>query len=153
MPDLFQTRAPRATDIPTLAAIADATLFPGSLLRDMMAPALAGEGDDLWRVVTRDDTPVGFAFAQPEAMTDRTWNLRAIATHPDLHGAGAGTALIRAVEAALHEARLLVIDTTQLPDQERARRFYVARGWRQVGTIPDFFGAGEDKVTFVKALI
>ena len=86
-------------------------------------------------------------------MTDRTWNLRAIATHPDLHGAGAGTALVRAVETALEEARLLVIDTTQLPDQDRARRFYVARGWRQVGTIPDFFGAGEDKVTFVKALI
>ncbi|WP_299370991.1 GNAT family N-acetyltransferase [uncultured Tateyamaria sp.] len=152
MPDPYVTRAPRAEDIPTLAAIADATLFPGEMLADMIAPALAGQGDDLWRVVTRDDTPVGFAFVQPEAMTDRTWNLRAIATDPDFHGGGAGTALLAAVEAALAGARLLVIDTTQLPDQARARRFYAARGCGHVATIPDFFGPGEDKVTFVKAL-
>lgn len=152
MPDLYQTRAPRETDIPNLAAIADATLFPGDMLADMIAPALAGQGDDLWRVVTRDDHAVGFAFAQPEALTDRTWNLRAIATHPNLHGAGAGTVLIGAVEAALTDARLLVIDTTQLPDQDRARQFYAARGCQHVATIPDFFGPGEDKVTFVKSL-
>ncbi len=153
MPDLFHTRAPRATDIPALSAIADATLFPGAMLPDMIAPAMQGEGEDLWRVALQGDVPVGFAFAQPEAMTDRTWNLRAIAVRPDLHGGGAGTALLAAVEAALTDARLLVIDTTQTEDQARARRFYAARGYREVATIPGFFGEGEDKVTFVKALI
>lgn len=150
MPDPFEVRAPRGTDIPALAAIADATLFPGDLLHDMIAPALSGEGEDLWRVVLRDDVPVGFALAQPEAMTDRTWNLRAIAVAPDLHGAGAGTALLAAVEVALQDARLIVIDTTQTDDQARARRFYAGRGYDHVATIPEFFGPGEDKVTFVK---
>ncbi|WP_415921772.1 GNAT family N-acetyltransferase [Tateyamaria sp. SN6-1] len=152
MPIPFDTRAPRATDIAALAAIADATLFPGEMMEGMIAPALDGTGDDIWQVVCRDDVPVGFAFAQAEAMTDRTWNLRAIAVAPDLHGSGAGTALLAAMEAALATARLLVIDTTQLPDQDRARRFYAARGYQQIAVIPDFFGAGEDKVTFVKTL-
>lgn len=152
MPIPFDTRAPRATDIAALAAIADATLFPGEMMEGMIAPALDGTGDDIWQVVCRDDVPVGFAFAQAEAMTDRTWNLRAIAVAPDLHGSGAGTALLAAMEAALAAARLLVIDTTQLPDQDRARRFYAARGYQQIAVIPDFFGAGEDKVTFVKTL-
>lgn len=152
MPDLCQTRAPRATDIPFLAAIAEATLFPGDMLEGMITPALTGDSDDLWRVVTREDDPVGFAFAQLEAMTDQTWNIRAIAVAPDLHGQGAGTALIAAMEAGLSEARLIVIDTTQSPDQARARRFYAARGYAHVATIPAFFGAGEDKVTFVKML-
>ncbi len=152
MPDQFETRGLRATDIAELAAIADETLFPGALLADMAAPALAGRSQDLWRVVVSQDRPVGFAMAQPEAMTDNTWNLRAIAVAPDRHGKGAGTALIAAMERALEGARLVVIDTTQLPDQARARRFYAARGYRHVATIPDFFGAGEDKVTFVKSL-
>ena len=85
-------------------------------------------------------------------MTARTWNLRAIAVRPDLHGAGAGTALLAAMEAALAEARLIVMDTTQLPDQARARRFYVARGYAEVAVIPGVFGEGEDKVTFVKVM-
>lgn len=152
MPDLYQTRLARDTDIPFLAPIAEATLFPGDMLPDMMAPALGGEAEDIWLVVEQDGVPVGFAFVQPEAMTDRTWNLRAIATEPALHGKGAGTALIGAVEACLSEARLLVIDTTQTSDQDRARRFYAARGYDHVATIPAFFGSGEDKVTFVKTL-
>ncbi len=152
MPDLYQTRPARDTDIPFLAPIAEATLFPGDMLPDMMAPGLNGNTEDIWRVVLQGDTPVGFAFVQPEAMTDRTWNLRAIATRPDLHGAGAGTALIQSVEAALGTARLLVIDTTQTPDQDRARRFYAARGYDHVATIPGFFGPDEDKVTFTKTL-
>ena len=152
MPDLYQTRPARDTDIPFLAPIAEATLFPGDMLPDMMAPALSGESEDMWLVVEQDGAPVGFAFVQPEALTDRTWNLRAIATQPALHGQGAGTALIGAVEAALTEARMLVIDTTQAPDQERARRFYAARGYDHVATIPGFFGPEEDKVTFTKLL-
>ena len=152
MPIPFSTRAARATDISVLAAIAEATLFPGEMLADMMAPALAGAPDDLWRVVTQGDDPVGFAFAQAEAMTDRTWNLWAICTASNLHGQGAGTALLAAVEAALTEARLIVIDTTQTAEQARARQFYAARGYAQVAVIPDFFAPGEDKVTFVKVV-
>lgn len=152
MPDLYQTRPARPADIPFLAPIAEATLFPGDMLPDMMAPALGGESEDMWLVVEQGGTPVGFAFVQPEALTDRTWNLRAIATRPDLHGRGAGTALIAAVETALAAGRMLVIDTTQTADQDRARRFYAARGYAHVATIPAFFGPNEDKVTFTKQL-
>lgn len=151
MPDQYETRDVRESDIPVLAAIADETLFPGEMLGRMIAPALAGESADVWRVALHDCKPVGFAMAQLEPMTDRTWNLRAIAVQPELQGGGAGTALLVAMEAAM-PARLIVIDTTQLPDQDRARRFYAARGYAHASTIPDFFGEGEDKVSFVKSV-
>ncbi|WP_159089134.1 GNAT family N-acetyltransferase [Tateyamaria sp. Alg231-49] len=149
MPDQYETRDLRESDIPALSTIADDTLFPGETLGEMVAPALAGESEDVWRVVSRGGALVGFAMAQPEPMTDCTWNLRAIAVSPELHGGGAGSVLLSAMEAAM-SARLIVIDTTQLPEQDRARQFYTARGYTHVSTIPEFFGAGEDKVTFVK---
>ena len=152
MADVYQTRAPRASDVPFLAAIAEATLFPREMMAGMIAPVLTGEGADIWRVVEQGGRLRSFAFAQPETMTDATWNLRAIAVTPDLHGAGAGTAFLTAIEAALRDARLIVVDTTQAEGQARARRFYAARGYAHVAAIPDFFVAGEDKVTFVKAL-
>ena len=151
MPDQYETRDVRESDIPALAAIADETLFPGEMFGGMVAPALAGESADVWRVVIHEGKPVGFAMAQLEPMTDRTWNLRAIAVRPELHGSGAGSALLIAMEAAM-PARLIVIDTTQLPEQDRARRFYAARGYAHAYTIPDFFRVGEDKVSYVKSL-
>mmetsp|Transcript_37327 Transcript_37327/g.57297 ORF Transcript_37327/g.57297 Transcript_37327/m.57297 type:complete len:203 (-) Transcript_37327:147-755(-) len=154
MPNLFDTRPARDSDIPSMAKIADQTLFPGDMLADMMAPFLGGTDTEQWHVVVtqQEDSVIGFAYVQAERLTDRTWNLRAIATDPTVHGRGAGTALISAVERALHGARLLVIDTTQTEDQARARRFYAARGYEQVAVIPAFFGEGEDKVTFTKLL-
>ncbi|WP_223421432.1 GNAT family N-acetyltransferase [Tateyamaria pelophila] len=152
MPNLYKTRAARASDIPYLAVIADATLFPGEMLEGMIAPALTEERPDIWRMATQGENVVGFAFAQPEAMTNAAWNLRAIAVSPELYGSGAGTALIGAMESALKDARMIVVDTTQTSDQARARRFYKARGYVLIATIPDFFDVGEDKVTFVKTL-
>lgn len=154
MPPEFSTRTPRVSDMPALAAIADATLFPGEMLASMITPALEGEADDIWRVVLQGERPVGFGFAQAEPMTDGTWNLRAICTAPELHGQGAGSALLASIEDALRDARarLIMIDTTQTEDQARARRFYAARGYTHVATIPDFFAVGEDKVSFIKAV-
>ncbi|MEO0937843.1 MAG: GNAT family N-acetyltransferase [Pseudomonadota bacterium] len=140
-----------AADTVALAAIAGETLFPADMLAPMIAPFLRA-GTALWLTALRDGAPCGFAFAEPEALTDGTWNLRAIAALPS--GQGTGRALLTAVEEALRAkgARIVVIDTTQTDDQAAARRLYASAGYAQVGHIADFFADGEDRMTFAKRL-
>ncbi|MFW1545192.1 GNAT family N-acetyltransferase, partial [Vibrio parahaemolyticus] len=78
----------------------------------MIAPALNGEAPDLWIMAERDGAAAGFAFAEPEKFTDRTWNLRAIGTDPAWRACGVGSTLLAAVEAQLAGigARLLIIE-------------------------------------------
>jgi ribosomal protein S18 acetylase RimI-like enzyme len=45
---------------------------------------------------------------------------------------------------------LLIIETSATPPLEPARRLYLRRGYRECGTIPDFYGEGDDKVIFAK---
>ncbi len=82
---------------------------------EIVEPGLSGASPDLW-LVSADAT--GFAFAAPERLTEGTWNLLALAVRPDRQGAGLGSALIHAVEAALRQrgARLLLIETLGTPD-------------------------------------
>ena len=141
-------------DLAALAAIADATLFPGEYLADMIAPALAGDTDDLWLNAFDGDTPIGFCFAVREAFTEATWNMRALAVDPAHHRHGHGAALVASLEARLRDlvAVTLVIDTASDPSQTAARAFYPANGYKPAGVIPSFWEAGNDKVAFFKDL-
>ena len=144
-------RPARATDIPALGDIAEAAgLFPAAYLPDMIAPALNG-GPDTWLVADLEDAPKGFAFARPEEMTDRVWNILALGVAPDAQGAGLATSLLHATEAQL-DARMIIIETTQLPEQAAARAFYTKEGYAEVARVPDYYGEGEDKIIFQKVM-
>jgi ribosomal protein S18 acetylase RimI-like enzyme len=139
-------------DVAAIAAIAAATdLFPPEMTADMVAPALSG-GPDLWKVAGQPAQ--GFAYAAPERMTDGTWNLLALAVHPDAQGRGIGTALIAAVEATLRAAgaRLLLVETLGTPDFARTRALYAARGFVEEARIRDYYMTGGDKIVFAKGL-
>jgi ribosomal protein S18 acetylase RimI-like enzyme len=109
--------------------------------------------DHCW--VTDDDGGVaGVAYYAPERLTDGAWNLYMIAVRPDLQGRGRGAALLRHVEAALaaRGARLLLVDTSGLPEFERTRAFYRKCGYDEEARVREFWKAGDDKVVFRKAL-
>ncbi len=147
----MSVRAAKEVDVPRIGAIAEeAGLFPAEYLPEMIAPALKGEGD-VWRVFESDGELVGFAFARLEEMTDRTWNILAIGVDPAHQGKGHASTLLAQIEADL-DARVIVIETTQLEEQARARAFYAAKGYEQQGHIRDFYGDGEDKLVFRKAM-
>ena len=148
------TRIATREDIAAVANIAAKTLFPADMTEPMMAPFLDGADDVLWCVVEHSGEVAGFAFAQAEPMTDRSWNLKAIAIKPAAHRKGLGVVLLSAIENTLRDrqGRVLVVDTASGPDQLPARAFYAAQGFAQAGIIPDFWEEGEDKVTFCKGL-
>jgi len=153
MDSLLSVRPSGVQDINALSEIADATLFPGEMLPDMIAGYLNQTDEAVWLTALRGGAVVGFVFAEPEAMTDRVWNLKAIATHPDVRRLGVGRSLLTEFETAVQsQARMIVIDTSQLADQVAGRALYAACGYAQVASIPDFWEPGADKVTFSRVL-
>lgn len=114
---------------------------------------LAGESEDLW--FTADDgEPVGVAYCAPEPVTDGTWNLLMLWTRRDRNGQGHGSALVNHVENILNErsVRLLIVETSSLPDFAGARAFYDKCGFTQEARIRNFFAAGDDKIVYTKSL-
>lgn len=152
-------RTPNAADTPGILALAQAT----GMFSDDGVVELKGLLDDFcegrlgkghtW-LVDDDSGPVGVVYYVPERMTEGTWNLLLIAVHPDRQGNGRGSALLSHVEATLasHGERILIVETSGLPDFERTRGFYRQRGYIEEARIRNFYQAGEDKVVFVKAL-
>ncbi|MEO1058918.1 MAG: GNAT family N-acetyltransferase [Actinomycetota bacterium] len=125
----------------------------------MLTGFFDGTLDDHHWIVATDTTGVVIAAAYyaPEPFADRMWNLYFIATAPDQHGTGAGTRLIGHVEDALvtlgdSAARTLIVDTSSVDDYEQARQFYGRRGFDEEARIRDFYGRGDDKVTFWKRI-
>lgn len=128
---------------------------------EMLAGFFDGSlSDHYWIVAdTEDDSAeiAAAAYFAPEPFSDRMWNLYFIATDPAQHGSGAGSTIIDHVEQQLRSAgdslaRTLIVDTSSMDDYEQARDFYRGRGFVQEATIREFYGPGDHKITFWKAL-
>ena len=87
-------------------------------------------------------------------MTSGTVNLLLIAVHPTRQGSGVGTAIMTHVETELARSggRVLLVETSSLPEFARTRQFYARLGYDEEARIREFYSAGEDKVIFRKAL-
>lgn len=148
-------RQSTSSDVGPLAQVAEATdLIPGDLLAGMMRGFLSDEdSQDICLTYESGGKAAGFCYAVPEKLTDGTWNMLAIAVHPDEQGKGAGSALVRQLEATLLGlgARVLIADTSGLPEFAPARAFYRKNGYQEEARIRDFWAAGNDKVIYTKS--
>ena len=129
-------------------------LFPPDLLEGMAGEVFDDAAQSLWMMAGDRGGAVGFAFARPEALTEGTWNLLALAVRPVAQGQGLGAALVRAVEAGLRAqgARLMIIDTAGTAEFAPAQRLYARLGYAEVARLPDFWADAVDKVTFALRL-
>lgn len=113
--------------------------------------------DDRWFVAETEGRLSGAAYVAPEPFSHLVWNLYFIATDPSSHGAGTGTRLLSAVEQHVEglgadRALVLIVETSATEQYTNARRFYRTRGFERESTIRDYYGLGDDKVTYWKAL-
>jgi GNAT superfamily N-acetyltransferase len=142
-------------DLPALKAVIDQTgLFPSALL-DGMLDGYFEERPSANRWLTYDVFgPVALLYAAPERLTEGTWNLLLLAVQPDVQGTGIGTALVNHLEhqLAVDGVRMILVETSGLPDFERTRSFYRRCGYTPEATIRDFYRTGEDKIIFRKVL-
>ncbi|OGT74265.1 MAG: GNAT family N-acetyltransferase [Gammaproteobacteria bacterium RIFCSPLOWO2_02_FULL_57_10] len=113
------------------------------------------EGSDSLWLTADDGEPVGVSYCNPEPVTSGTWNLLMLWTRKDREGQGFGAALVAETERRLRAkgARLLIVETSGLPDFATARAFYAKCGFIHEATIKDFFAAGDSKLVYTKLLL
>lgn len=122
-------------------------------LLDCYLDAGIGSGYHIW-LAELDGRAAGYICYGPTPLTTGTWDVYWIATEPDLKGHGIGTALLNFAEQEIRQAagRMILIETASNPLYLEARRFYLARGYIIVSSIPDFYSPGDNKITFRKLI-
>ena len=115
------------------------------------------EAPEQWWVAEVDGAVAAAAYVAPEPFADRLWNLYFIAVDPDAHGRGLGSRLLAHVEDRLRglgeeQARVLLVETSSTAQYADTRAFYAARGFDEEARIREYYGPGDDKVVFWKAL-
>ncbi|MEM9675337.1 MAG: GNAT family N-acetyltransferase [Cyclobacteriaceae bacterium] len=149
-------RKVKPTDINGLkSVIASSKLFPSSLLEDMIANYFNNpSSEEIW--LTKDDkgAPIAVAYCAPEKMTEGTYNLYLIAVHKNQQGKGIGAKIMTHIEELLRRdgQRVLIVETSSLPEFELTRKFYDKCGYEREAVIRDFYQEGEDKIVFWKKL-
>ena len=147
----------KKSDIDHIRPIVDEALFPGEMLDGLIEPFFRdSDSQDLWFVYEDEPNraPLGVAYCTHERMTNGTWNLLAIAVAKNQRSKGIGQRIMSFLESELRArgARVLIVDTSGLPEYERTRQFYRGLGYIEEARIRDFWDAGDDKVTYYKAL-
>ncbi len=86
--------------------------------------------------------------------TDGSWELLMIAVRRGRQGQGRGAALMREVEDDLRERdqRLLLVETSGVPEFARTRAFYDKCGYTAEARVRDYYAAGDDMVLYQKDL-
>jgi ribosomal protein S18 acetylase RimI-like enzyme len=149
-------RAINKADLEELKNVIETSdLFPPELLEGMMSEYFVNaETQDIWLTKVIDERPIAIAYCAPERLTEGTFNLYLIAVHKDLQGTGIGGQLMRYIESLLRSKgkRVLLVETSGLPEFELTRQFYDKCGYNREAVIRDFYREGEDKIVFWKKL-
>lgn len=97
----------------------------------------------------------GYICYGPTPLTEGTWDIYWMAVAPEKQGQGIGSALMAFAEGKIEEAqgRLVLIETSSVPEYEKTRRFHQHQGYEVICRIPDFYKPGDDKIVFQKRLI
>lgn len=133
-------RPATTADLPHLRAIQRASLTEP--WTELLEPAVAGPQVAL--VVTDGtDEPRGYAVAIPDATEAY---LAEIAVAPDFRGEGRGSRLLAALCDRLAADGVATLRLTVRADDERARSFYDAHGFREEGRLTDHYEGGDGLV-------
>jgi len=105
-------------------------------------------------MVDGQDQPVGYICYGPTPMTEGTFDLYWIVVGPNFQGRGIGSRLIDFLEKALKgmDGRMILAETSSIPEYVDAQRFYLQKGFKEVGRVPDYYYPGNDRITYCKRL-
>ena len=101
-----------------------------------------------------EDLAIGYICYGPTPMTRGTFDLYWIAVDPDFQEQGVGSKLLGFLDerVKVRGGRMILADTSTIPQYEKTQRFYVKNGFQEVARIPDYYHSGNDRITFCKRL-
>jgi ribosomal protein S18 acetylase RimI-like enzyme len=127
-----------------------------SVALELIDLALTEAGAREYRVLCAESEGriVGYVCYGPTPMTDGTWDLYWVVTHPDARGRGVARALVTRMEGELrgYGARLVRVETSKLDGYGAARAFYERLEYPVVARFADFYRLGDDLLVMMKRL-
>jgi len=105
--------------------------------------------------VDDQDHPVGYICYGPTPMTEGTFDLYWIVVDPNYQGQKIGSKLLDFMEGRLRDlkGRMILADTSSIPQYEKTQRFYLSKGFEAVARIPDYYSPGNDRITYCKRIV
>jgi ribosomal protein S18 acetylase RimI-like enzyme len=99
-----------------------------------------------------EDQAIGYVCYGPVPMTQGTFDLYWIVVDPRSQGQGVGSDLLHFLEGVVRErkGRMILIDTSSIPQYEKTQKFYSGHGFQEVARVPDYYHPGNDRITFCK---
>jgi ribosomal protein S18 acetylase RimI-like enzyme len=97
---------------------------------------------------------LAYACWGPVPLTQGTFDLYWIATHPSVRSRGFGRTLMAYVEGQVQKlgGRLLVAETSAKESYRKTIEFYQRLNFEEASRIQDFYDVGDDRLIFVKRL-
>jgi ribosomal protein S18 acetylase RimI-like enzyme len=140
---LIKTRAFTSAEIDVATELIDIVLKDGDQ-EDYQIDCMA---DDQDRVI-------GYICYGSAPMTQGTFDLYWIAVDPDSQEKGVGSKLLSFLEKRVRGegGRMILADTSTIPQYEKTRKFYLKNGFEEVAIIRDYYHPGNDRVTFRRRL-
>jgi ribosomal protein S18 acetylase RimI-like enzyme len=102
--------------------------------------------------VLDEDGVKGFVCIGPASLTQGVYDLYWIVVDAAARGRQYGQRLLRFAEEEVKRrgGRMVLIETSSLPEYDGTRRFYLAAGYPEIARIPNFYKPGDDKVIYAK---
>jgi ribosomal protein S18 acetylase RimI-like enzyme len=146
-------------DRPALAALVSQDgLFTKeeiSVALELIDGAIAEPGGE-YRVLVADcdGRVAGYICYGPTPMTEGTWDLYWIVTHPEVRGRGVARSLVEKMESELRGlgACHVRVETSQTEGYGAAHTFYEKMRYPVVARFPDFYKPGDDLLVMYKRL-
>jgi ribosomal protein S18 acetylase RimI-like enzyme len=100
------------------------------------------------------DQAIGYICYGSAPMTQGTFDLYWIAVDPDSQEKGVGSNLLSLLEQVVKAegGRMILADTSTIPQYEKTRKFYLKNGFQEVARIRDYYHPGNDRITFCRRL-
>ncbi len=105
-------------------------------------------------MVDNQDQPVGYICYGPTPITQGTFDLYWILVDPNFQGQGIGSKLLDFLEEVVREkeGRMILADTSTMPQYEKTKNFYLQNGFQEVARVPDYYHPGNDRITYCKRI-
>jgi ribosomal protein S18 acetylase RimI-like enzyme len=102
----------------------------------------------------RQRTLIGYVCFGPVPGADRRFEIYWIAVAKDTQSRGFGRQLMHETERRIQKLGGVRVyaETASRPQYLPTRRFYVAMGYRKLGSLPHYYRTGDGKITYVKEL-
>jgi D-alanine-D-alanine ligase len=114
-----------------------------------------GQQSDYHFVFAEEDgRTLGYTCYGPIALTAASYDLYWIAVDKAMQGRKIGGLLLQRTEELIHNlgGRQVYIETSNRPQYEPTRGFYLRCGYHQAALLKDFYGPEDDKVIYEKGL-